>query len=168
MSKRILVFSDSHGYLDNMLEAIRDNIDHGVDMILHAGDHSQDTKAITREFPNIPLHNVLGNNDYDSTPDELVIEADKGVYIYITHGHRQNVYFSTSMMIKSTIKNNAHIGVFGHTHAKHLSQENGVAIFNSGSISMPRDGSEPSYGIITINSDSIDFQILGIYGSVFL
>lgn len=60
---KILVFSDTHNYLDNAREVLR-RIGGQMDMVLHLGDHDTDAMELKKEFPSLPFHYVLGNNDY--------------------------------------------------------------------------------------------------------
>jgi len=72
---KILVFSDTHNYLDNAREVLR-RIGGQMDMVLHLGDHDTDAMELKKEFPSLPFHYVLGNNDYSwDTPDKKMVFA---------------------------------------------------------------------------------------------
>ena len=53
--KRVLVLSDSHGNVGNMIRAVKRE---EPDMILHLGDCVVDADALRREFPHITMFNV--------------------------------------------------------------------------------------------------------------
>lgn len=59
--KRVLVLSDSHGNVGNMIRAVKRE---EPDMILHLGDCVVDADALRREFPHITMVNVPGNCDF--------------------------------------------------------------------------------------------------------
>ena len=81
------------------------------------------------------------------------------------HGHRQFVNVGHQNLIYSAIEQNADIALYGHTHCKFnkyipsdelaFNCNKGLYIFNPGSISRPRDGIYPSYGIIEIQENGI-------------
>ena len=55
--KRVLVLSDSHGNVGNMIRAVKRE---EPNMILHLGDCVVDADALRREFPHITMVNVPG------------------------------------------------------------------------------------------------------------
>ena len=57
---KILVFSDSHGNIQNMEQAVRGD---RPDYILHLGDVNPDARALRKLFPAIPMECVCGNCD---------------------------------------------------------------------------------------------------------
>lgn len=146
---RIIVFSDSHREVAPCIRVIKNLI--GVDMILHAGDHSHDAKQIAAEFPDIPVKYVVGNCDFDSAPSEMVIEAE-GKRIFLTHGHNYNVKneLSYSSVCKKALSENCDCVVFGHTHIPHCSVNGSLSILNPGSIR-----SMGTYGVIEIEDGKL-------------
>ena len=50
---KILVLSDSHGNVDNMVQAVQQESPH---MILHLGDCWRDGERLHEFFPDIPFH----------------------------------------------------------------------------------------------------------------
>ncbi|MCC8169513.1 MAG: metallophosphoesterase family protein, partial [Oscillospiraceae bacterium] len=70
--KRILIFSDTHGFTDDCINII--NSSDRVSSVIHAGDCVRDAEDLEYVFPNIPIHYVKGNNDfYTSAPSELTV-----------------------------------------------------------------------------------------------
>lgn len=154
---KILVFSDSHSNNDLMMDIIQENKD-GFDCIFHTGDHADDAMLIEKNFPDIPVHFVRGNNDMINVPftKKVILE---GVTFVLTHGHKQNVYFGASNLFYFAEENGADVVVFGHTHEAFLQNDGGIAVFNGGSITYPRDTSSPSFGTIEINDGDVQFNI---------
>ena len=58
--KRILVLSDSHGNVNNMIYAVKET---DPDMIIHLGDCWTDAARLKTKFPHIPMEQVPGNCD---------------------------------------------------------------------------------------------------------
>jgi len=70
--KRVLVLSDSHGNVGNMIRAVKRE---EPDMILHLGDCVVDADALRREFPHITMVNVPGNCDHGEIQRDLLIST---------------------------------------------------------------------------------------------
>lgn len=154
---KILVFSDSHGNNDLMIDIIEKNKDE-FDCIFHLGDHAEDAMLIEEKFTDIPVHFVRGNNDMINVPfsKKVILE---GVTFILTHGHKQGVNFGVSNLGYFAEENGADVAVFGHTHEAFLQNDGGIAIFNVGSITYPRDISSPSFGSIEIKDGEVDFKV---------
>ena len=162
---KILVFSDSHGRFHNMEKALSLHSD--AKYILHLGDGTSDLDFI--DTKSYTVHKVNGNYEdsflYTHNGLPFFCFEVENKKIYMCHGHRHNVRFSMQNLCYSAIENNADIVLYGHTHIKHneyisseklhTDRENGLYIFNPGSISRPRDSIYPSYGIIEIQDGGI-------------
>ena len=85
--KRVLVLSDSHGNVNNMILAVRREM---PEMIIHLGDCWADAEQLQKKCLGIPLEQVPGNCDCRQEFLEriLLIEGKK---ILICHGHTYNV-----------------------------------------------------------------------------
>ncbi len=88
--KRVLVLSDSHGNVGNMIRAVKRE---EPDMILHLGDCVVDADALRREFPYITMVNVPGNCDFSRGDTERLIDID-GYKVLMCHGHTYGVKLS--------------------------------------------------------------------------
>ena len=146
---RILVFSDSHRDIQHCCDVINRII--GIDMIIHAGDHAEDAKSISRLFPEIPVHSVLGNCDFGNAPKELVFTAsDKK--IFLTHGHLYNVKNDPgfSSLLHRACELGCDCAVFGHTHEGLCDIKGGITLLNPGSIRYGR-----TFGVIEIENDTL-------------
>lgn len=129
---RILVFSDTHGEFKKCVDVINRII--GVDMILHAGDHAEDARRMSKLFPDIPIHFVSGNCDFGNAPKELVIAAEDKK-IFLTHGHIYNVKndYELSSLLDRAEDLGCDCVVFGHTHISLCDIKRGITILNPGS-----------------------------------
>lgn len=155
---RILVFSDSHGNLDNVEKVIKRS--GNIDMIIHLGDIiGQDEKL--RAMCDCPVKIVKGNCDfYSENPvsDVVTIGENK---IFITHGHNYGVDWSLDRLFYAAQDNGCNIAMYGHTHVPGTMIQGGVIIVNPGSISRPRQLNHKStYILMNIDKTGIpDFAI---------
>ena len=69
---KILVFSDSHGRLGHMMDAMERERPRRVFFL---GDCYRDGEALRNAYPDVPMELVRGNCDWDQAPDELLVEA---------------------------------------------------------------------------------------------
>ena len=153
--KRILVFSDTHGSTAAAERIISET--QGIECILHLGDNARDTEAL-RRVTTLQVIGVRGNCDYDPTsPDRRIITID-GVRILLVHGHQHHVESSLLRLSLAAREAEASVVCFGHTHRSLCLYEDGLLIFNPGSISRPRDGVR-SYGILEISKGAADGYI---------
>ncbi|MCL6639373.1 MAG: metallophosphoesterase [Firmicutes bacterium] len=149
---RVLVVSDTHGLIEFAVQALKEA--GAVDLILHAGDHYRDGKALA-EKTCLPVRSVAGNCDSRlEGPLELMIEVE-GQRILLTHGHTMDVKKSGGKLLARAEETGAGAVVYGHTHAAGFSRERGILLFNPGSVSIPRDGHRPSYGILEVTGEGI-------------
>ena len=87
-------------------------------------------------------------------PDKLIIKTPYG-NLYMTHGNR--LYEINSHTLE---KNNAKIFVFGHTHQHLVEKIDDCYIFNPGSVSLPRDGTNGTYLVLDITSDDVSYEFI--------
>ncbi len=154
---KAIVFSDSHNSVWLMDELIK-KYESKIDCIIHLGDCTEDT--LDFEISGKKIFQVRGNNDYDSLyPSEKVITLS-GKRIYMTHGHRQRVYFGTDTLYYTAAQEQADIALFGHTHIPYLENEGGIIVMNPGSISLPRGGNEKTFGFITVENGKTTASIM--------
>lgn len=140
---KILVFSDSHGSLGNMYEAVERE---SPDRIVHLGDHFRDAEDLDLAFGGLDILYVPGNCDYAAQiPANLEIEVD-GVRIFLTHGHLFGVKSGTQRLLLEAQRRGVPLALFGHTHQAFCEEIDGVTLFNPGCCG--RFTSRPSYGVI--------------------
>lgn len=152
---RILVTSDSHRNTPALKRAV--NAAKPFDAFIFLGDGANDYDEVTMSLAGIHTYAVRGNNDYDSMLTQTAAVEIGGHRFLLTHGHRYGLWNGFDDIAASAELNNCAVALFGHTHCRHFSEENGVYLFNPGSVSLPRDGQPPSYGIITIENGKLDF-----------
>jgi putative phosphoesterase len=152
---RVIVFSDSHGRLDNALTALREA--GRVDYLLHAGDLYCDALTLA-DASSLPVIAVPGNCDraVEGRAEELFPLG--GRRFYMTHGH---MYGANRIggLLKKAREYEAEAVIFGHTHVSQIVTTEGILFLNPGSISRPREKERPSYGILEIGPDGIKASI---------
>jgi len=147
---RILIISDSHGKTDNV-EFIRKK-EGKFDMVLHAGDGSEDFDYIGDRF-GCRVIGVKGNCDmlsWEPLTQQFCLEGKR---IHIEHGQRLP-YYSEKEMLDYAENNDYDVVICGHTHIQKILNRNGRWVINPGSISRPRDGA-PSYVVMKTNDKGI-------------
>ena len=157
---RIIVMSDSHGSMP-MLEMIV-AFNKNADMFIHLGDGEREVASLRIKYPDIDLRSVRGNCDFGKeSPDFLVVEAG-GHRIFCSHGHRYSVKSGTETLRSIAKDNGCDAALFGHTHERYISCEDGIDIMNPGSCDCPRDGNKPSYGYIDITENGLFMNIIDV------
>lgn len=154
--RKLLVFSDSHGRLERLLEVLENET--GYDTVIHLGDIEGDESRLESVLSRIrPLPAFLlvqGNCDYFSKQPISRVAEWNGVRVFLTHGHRYMVSEYPETLAVNAKQNGCSVALFGHIHKPVDCEVNGVHVFNPGSISKPRqENHRPSYGIITIADD---------------
>lgn len=156
---KILVLSDTHGHLERAEQVLR-RIGGQMDMVFHLGDHDLDAMELQREFPKLPFHFVRGNNDFSmQTPDKKLVRAG-GRVLLLTHGHKQRIHWSPDPIAYWAEEQGADIVLFGHTHLPLWDDSGRTALFNPGSLSLPRGGGMPTFGILTIEAGRMEGAIM--------
>ncbi|MBO5227861.1 MAG: metallophosphoesterase [Lachnospiraceae bacterium] len=148
---KILVVSDTHGSLRGLQAAIK--AEGKLDWILHMGDVDRQEDELAALAGRSMFACVKGNNDYYSQlSNELLLDI-RGYKIWMTHGHRYQVYSGNDMIKNVGIMKGADIIMYGHTHSPlvEIDKENKITVINPGSISQPRQlGRQPSYIVMEI------------------
>lgn len=156
---KILVLSDTHGYLSNARDVLN-RIGKYMNGVIHLGDHASDARDLQTEYPTLPFYIVRGNNDFgEKAPDASVLNV-YGKKLLFTHGHKQQVYWSYDTISYWAEEQGADVVLFGHTHSPVNEQKGSLLVFNPGSISMPRGVPQPTFGILEIALNGM------IYGSI--
>ena len=149
VEKRILIMSDSHGQFGPLQKIMEMQPD--ASMYIHLGDSEGGVSMLRKKYPEKEFFCLRGNCDHNSElPDSLVIPVDSGHRIFAAHGHKHAVGFSRDMILEEAEANNCNIVLFGHTHERLCSYDNGVYVINPGSCSCPRDGLAPSFAFIDV------------------
>lgn len=134
----ILVFSDSHGRILDLLNIVEM---YSPDAVIHLGDYHDDAQDLMRSYPNISVYAVRGNNDYGSNAPLFSVICLEGVKIYLTHGHMEGVAFTSyGNVCNKARQHGCTLALYGHTHCAYEGEDDGIKVYNSGSISLPRQG----------------------------
>ena len=141
------VFSDSHGYAGNMMNAVRLE---KPDTVFFLGDGDGDIAELESKFPELTVYAVRGNCDFRSNRESSMLVAVDGVRIYMTHGHLSDVKYDSrlEMLTSQALEAKADIALFGHTHRQNLTENWGVTLLNPGSSGR---GWYPGYAMLTIH-----------------
>ena len=153
---RIGVVADSHRNDGDLYLVSERLLDEEVDIIFHLGDNYDDGDIL--EETGIPVHRVKGNNDFGegSFLQKITVE---GISILITHGHHQRVSFFHDGITDKARELGCSCVCYGHTHVPYNEYEEGILVFNPGSLSYPRAGHPKSYGILEVEDGSVTGQI---------
>lgn len=161
--KTALIFSDSHGSIENTLSIIKEYPQ--ADAIFHCGDIENDADRL-RQATHLPVAIVRGNCDYDASLPEELVTTFAGKKIAMCHGHCYFTYGEMDVLKYWGMEKQADILLFGHTHEPFLEQSSELTILNPGSISRPRQlGHRKSYAVMEIDErGEINISIEYIWG----
>lgn len=154
---KVLVMSDTHGYISNARLAIEKNP--GVELIIHLGDYYKDAVRLSELYPNIRFEFVSGNCDgKKAISTEKVLEIQNNI-IFITHGHNYAVKWNYKHILERAKFENAKLVLFGHTHIAASDKIDNILLLNPGSITQSRSSHSESYAILDINEDGIKSDV---------
>ena len=142
---RLAVFSDTHGSTSLLPATVRRT---NPDILVHLGDHIRDTRALTDEFPDLPLFAVPGNCDFASREQEVLEFPAGPVRVFATHGHRYGVKSSMDPLLNAAHFSGAQLVLYGHTHLARIDYIAGMTVVNPGSSGL---GAEPTFAQIDIS-----------------
>ena len=142
---KILVFSDSHGRLGPMVDAVEQE---RPQRVFFLGDNYRDGQALMDAYPDLPMELVRGNCDWDKAPDELIAEAG-GVKFLLCHGHRYGVKSGTGQLARAAREKGVDVACFGHTHDGLDMPDQGVWLFNPGTAGGIHN--RVGYGVIVVS-----------------
>lgn len=148
---KILVFSDAHGQVQGMEQAMRAH-EKDTDAVIFLGDGLREAEVLFSGFPHIMHTAVLGNNDFRCTGvEECVLELE-GVRIFCTHGHKYGVKSGMGRLFQAAAAKDAQLVLYGHTHITADFTMEGIRFFNPGTIGCGRD---KTYGVVYIEKGNI-------------
>ena len=110
----ILIFSDTHGRADRILDLLEKNDSRHV---IFLGDGLRDLDEVP--LSGREVYAVRGNSDRLSgdVPSER-IELFEGYRIFFTHGHEYSVKWGVSEALLAAAKRGADVLLHGHTHTR--------------------------------------------------
>ena len=144
---RLLVFTDSHGRVSLMRDALEKHPE--ADIIVHLGDCERDADRLDDLLKGRELVQVCGNCDFAAQHplNELIKCGD--VTVLCTHGHLERVKYGTQTLEEKAGRLGVKVALYGHTHEPDTRYENGLYIFNPGAM---QDG---AYGAVDITDEGI-------------
>jgi hypothetical protein len=156
----ILVISDSHGDSQCVKALLERYAPNGqVQMALHLGDNAGDLLRYESEYPSLVMQAVCGNCDYGYEPERMLTLGSRR--LLLLHGHRQNVKFTVDTLAYYAQERGADICLYGHTHRAAQLERGLVLLFNPGSVTEPRGGGRPTYGLLTVpKRGAVDGKIM--------
>lgn len=155
---RILVLSDSHGALGNLRRVMLAEAAK-ADLVIHLGDGESDMARVAASFPEKEVLQVKGNCDFSSSAPafgerEVPGPGGKPLKIFFTHGHLYQVKSGLYALTSAARDRKAGLVLFGHTHEPYEDYEDGLWIFNPGSLGSGR------YGRVEIGEQGILTNLL--------
>lgn len=151
---RLIAFSDTHGSFGAINRIFSSNSD--SDIYIFLGDGEKELERIRELYPQRTVLSVMGNCDmYSNAPKELLYKAADGTRVFCTHGNEYSVGFSKQKLYYRALELKADVVLFGHTHERFYSYNDGLHIVNPGSAACPRDGRKPSYAFIDLIGNGI-------------
>ncbi len=148
---KILVFSDAHGQIRGMEQAIRTH-ERDTDAILYLGDGTAAAEALFLQFPHIMHMAVLGNNDFGCAGVWDCVLDLQGMRTLCTHGHKYGIKSGMGRLYQAAVEKEADLVLFGHTHMCADFTMEGIRFFNPGSVGI---GRQRTYGVIYLDGRSI-------------
>lgn len=160
---RLVILSDTHGYLDeNIAALIRD-----ADIAIHAGD-VMDAIVLEQIQPKMKTIVVAGNNDvhglWCSKSNDYVTQLPScarlqlpGGDIVVEHGHR----FGSKQPNHKNLRKahpDARLIVYGHTHKQIVEQAKYPWIANPGAAGLVRNQGGPRCLVLHAQGDDWQFE----------
>ena len=148
---KVLVLSDSHGNIFNMIQAVEREAPR---MVFHLGDCWRDGERLHDRFPELPFEQVYGNCDYfrgSREAEKLLCLGDKRVLL--CHGHTDGVKQSLLAAGLAAEEKDLDLFLFGHTHKPLVDMRGKTLFLNPGSIG---DYARPTYGVVTLENGKLD------------
>ena len=154
---KILVFSDSHHEINNMIYVIENE---NPDIVIHLGDNINDAIILKDIFPKIAFEIVRGNCDFENSESEKIFDIENTKF-FLCHGHKYRVKNTLDKLIEKGNKIQADIILFGHTHESYIDYDNDVWIINPGCINtIYKRDCYTSYAKISIENNMVNCEIV--------
>ena len=149
---KIVVMSDTHlNHATEELEKICTRFCDGADLVIHLGDWARG--GVLEFMETYPLEAVCGNMDdhaiRERLPSKKVIRVG-GFRIGMAHGWGSG--HDLSRRITAEFQDVDAV-LFGHTHQPLVKQDNGMLLFNPGSVFLGRGRHAQTLGILHVEED---------------
>ncbi|MBN2604914.1 MAG: YfcE family phosphodiesterase [Bacilli bacterium] len=157
---KLVVFSDAHGDRKVIERIIKFNMD--ADYFISLGDSELPHKYLL----DLDVLAIKGNYPHDAGFVYEKMMDIEGKKVLLTHGHKQDVNNGLVTLCSYAMKQNADIVLYGHTHIARVDHVQEVTLINPGSISKPRADIVPSYLILKITKDSVEYAFKEAYTNI--
>lgn len=155
---KYLIVSDIHGSAPRMEQVIAFFEKEKIDMLLILGDilnygprngvpEGLDAPRIVELLNKNSDKIIAVRGNCDSEVDQMLLDfpimsdyamiVDNGVRLFLTHGHIINENNMPSVACD--------IFLYGHTHIHKLERKGNIVVCNTGSITFPKGGNEPTF-----------------------
>jgi hypothetical protein len=174
-SKKLLVFSDSHGSI-SALKAVfswaneRIPPNGAICAAACCGDGLSDLRTAadaTGFYSDWKV--VCGNNDYNiQAPESVVFEFAEHRF-FMCHGHRHGLYNGYHSLLAAAKHNDADAVLFGHSHVPYYKIVDSISIINPGSVGRSRSRIGETFAVIECIDDKplkVEFWGVGANGSI--
>lgn len=160
---KIIVLSDTHipAYADRLDDKIYDQL-RSCDMIIHAGDIA--SMSFMRELESFAETKAVAGNMDDADlqqylPKKMLFEA-ANKKIGVVHG--KGAPLKVLQTVSAEFKDKPDIIIFGHSHIVCDKKIDNTIFFNPGSAVSNVFSAFVSFGVIEINGDDINTEIIRV------
>ncbi len=160
---RVLVISDSHGEIDNIIQISKVVREENISKVIHLGDDYDDVNFLIKEGIEIERIPGVFSGYYSEKdiPNRKILEIE-GWRVLLTHTkERHENDLSGDISPEDSVKNGAiDIVLYGHTHIPAIAKEGTVYLLNPGHLkATDKKGYQPSFAVLDIEKDNIDITI---------
>ena len=161
--KTVLIISDSHASTIKQLPERVVNKLKSVDMVLHAGDHTEESlyEELSRACD---LYAVCGNTDSQALksrlPRSLVVEVED-IKIGLTHPIEGGIPFSIEKKVCSMFKD-VDIVVYGHTHRAKVTRRADTLLINPGSVTGVFPAFSKTCALLCVDGRVANFRLVKV------
>jgi uncharacterized protein len=157
---KIAILSDTHGNNQlaiNILSRFTD-----LSHIIHLGDTIADAESIESALGH-SIIKIAGNCDSgDKYPREILLKLN-GTRILLTHGDCFSVKDGLDKLRNKSVRENARIALYGHTHVPSIRHDNATLFINPGCLK--KAAAINSIAILSIKNRVICSEIVTVNGA---
>lgn len=166
----VLVISDTHGRR-HAIGQVLSQLNFRPATVLFLGDGLRDVSVITGSdrYEDVSVFAVAGNCDgsilFPSDEPEVRTVMLGNLRVVMMHGHTFDVKWGLGEAIAYAASKEADVLLYGHTHAPYEKTlpagerlrdgtvlKKPLIVANPGSLGAPRDGHEPTFGVLTVRA----------------
>ena len=143
---KLLIVSDSHGRVSNLITAVERE---KPDRVFHLGDMLSDAQRLEMAVPGLVVEQVRGNCDGWVPGDDVRILTVEKVRFLLTHGHRYHAKLGLGGLAAAGREEHVDVVLFGHTHeAMEELAPGGIWLINPGTAGGV--GAPAGYAVIVV------------------